>query len=114
MKYKGYTGCVEVDEEAGILFGRVVDIRDVITFQGMTVQEARQAFHDSVDDYLAFCQQLGEEPAKPFSGKLPFRTSPERHRKIYLAATMAGKSVNAWMDDTLAEAAEKELHEPVS
>jgi predicted HicB family RNase H-like nuclease len=111
MTYKGYTGQIEVDEKAGILHGRVIDITDVITFEGTTVDEIRQAFRDSVDDYLEFCQELGKEPDKPFSGRLPFRTTPERHRKIFLAAKLAGKSINAWMDDTLAEAAQRALQE---
>ena len=111
MTYKGYTGQIEVDEKAGILHGRVIDITDVITFEGTTADEIRQAFRDSVDDYLEFCQELGKEPDKPFSGRLPFRTTPERHRKIFLAAKLAGKSINAWMDDTLAEAAQRALQE---
>ena len=65
MTYKGYTGSVEVDTEAESLFGRVVGLHDVITFQGETVAEARKAFQDSVDDYLAFCAERGEAPEKP-------------------------------------------------
>ncbi|WP_027254497.1 type II toxin-antitoxin system HicB family antitoxin [Planktothrix agardhii] len=101
MNYKGYTAQIEVDVEAGILFGQVLDINDVITFKGKTVEEIRQEFKKSIDDYLEFCQELGQEPDKPFSGKLPFRTTPENHRKIFLAAKKAGKSINAWMDETL-------------
>ena len=56
MKYKGYLGVVELDEDSGILFGEVTGLRDVITFQGETVAETIQAFHDSVDDYLEFCK----------------------------------------------------------
>lgn len=107
LTYKGYTAQIEVDAEKGILFGRVLDIKDVITFQGKTVDEARQAFHDSVDDYLDFCEELGEKPDKPFSGKLPFRTTSECHRQIFLAATKAGKSINAWMEEVLADAANR-------
>lgn len=107
LTYKGYTAQIEVDAEKAILFGRVLDIKDVITFQGKTVEEARQAFHDSVDDYLDFCEELGEKPDKPFSGKLPFRTTPECHRQIFLAATKAGKSINAWMEEILADAANR-------
>ncbi len=106
MNYKGYSAIIEVDTEAEILFGRVIDINDVITFKGKTVEEARQEFHNSVDDYLAYCEDLGEEPDKPFSGKLPFRTTPENHRKIFIAAKKSGKSINAWMDEVLANAAE--------
>ncbi len=104
LTYKGYTAKIEIDPEKDILFGRVLDIKDVITFQGKTVEEARQAFHDSVDDYLEFCEELGETPEKPFSGKLPFRTTPEQHRQIFLAATKAGKSINAWMEEVLSDA----------
>lgn len=111
LTYKGYRGQVEVDTDAGILFGRVLDIRDVITFKGKTVEEAVQAFQESIDDYLEFCQERGEEPNKPFSGKLPFRTTPERHRLVYIAAQKAGKSINAWMDEVLSRAAEEALHE---
>lgn len=107
LNYKGYVGHLDVDDEAGLIFGRVLDIRDVVTFKGETVAEAKQAFQDSVDDYLDFCTELGQEPDKPFSGKLPFRTTPERHRKLFLAATKAGKSINAWMDDVLAQAADE-------
>lgn len=105
MKYKGYTTQIEIDETAGILFGKVLDLKDMITFQGNTVQELEREFHDSVDDYLSWCEELGEEPDKPFSGKLPFRTTPENHRKIYLAAKRANKSINAWMDEVLLEKA---------
>ncbi len=39
MNYKGYTGHVEFDDEARIFFGRVADTRDVITFEGTTVDD---------------------------------------------------------------------------
>ncbi len=111
LTYKGYNGLLEVDTEAGILFGRVLDLRDVITFKGRTVEEAVQAFHDSIEEYLEFCQERGEEPNKPFSGKVPFRTTPDRHRQVYIAARKAGKSLNAWMDDVLGKAAAEALAE---
>lgn len=104
MQYKGYTAQIEIDEDAGILFGKVLDIKDVITFKGNTVEELRQSFRDSVDDYLEWCEELGEDPNRPFSGKLPFRTTPEHHHRIFLAAKKANKSINAWMDEVLIEA----------
>jgi predicted HicB family RNase H-like nuclease len=105
LNYQGYVGSIEVDVESGLLCGRVLDIRDVVTFQGATVAEAIQEFQTSVDDYLDFCEELGQEPEKPFSGKLPFRTSAEHHRMIFLAASKAGKSMNAWMDEILVQEA---------
>lgn len=109
MKYKGYTAQIEVDETAGILFGKVLDIKDIITFKDTTVAELEREFHNSVDDYLEWCLESGEEPDKPFSGKLPFRTTPENHRQIYLAAKKANKSINAWMDDVLSQQARRSM-----
>jgi predicted HicB family RNase H-like nuclease len=65
MEYKGYIGKVEIDDEAGILHGEVINIRDVITFEGTSVDEIHTAFRESVDDYLDFCAQRNESPEKP-------------------------------------------------
>ena len=101
MEYKGYIGKVEFDDEAGIFHGEVINTRDVITFQGTSVAEIKQAFQESVEDYLAFCKQLGQEPDKPFTGRLMLRLSPDLHRRIYIAARQAGKSLNAWIAENL-------------
>ncbi|TLU82931.1 MAG: type II toxin-antitoxin system HicB family antitoxin [Chlorobium sp.] len=102
--YKGYTGQVEFDGEAGIFHGEVLDTRDVITFQGKTVDEIETAFRESIEDYLEFCKARGEEPDKPFSGKLVLRITPELHHKVYLKAAKSGKSLNRWISDTLESA----------
>ena len=101
MEYKGYVGKVEFDGEAGIFHGEVLDTRDVITFQGKSAAELKIAFQESIDDYLAFCKQRGEEPNKPFSGQFITRIPPELHRQVNLAASIAGKSLNAWVVDQL-------------
>ena len=59
MEYKGYLSRVEFDDEANIFHGEVINIRDVVTFQGKSVDELRQAFADSVEDYMAFCAERG-------------------------------------------------------
>lgn len=101
MQYKGYNGRVEFDDEADIFHGEVLGLRDVITFQGRTVDEVKQAFHDSVEDYLEYCTQRGEAPEKPFTGKLMLRIPPDIHRKAYIAAKQSGASLNAWITQTL-------------
>lgn len=63
MKYKGYTAQIEIDETAGILLGKVLDIKDTITFQGSTVKELEREFHNSVDDYLSWCEELVFNPS---------------------------------------------------
>ena len=104
MEYKDYLSRIEFDDEADIFHGEVINIRDVITFQGKTVDELRKAFEDSVEDYLAFCAERVEEPDKPFSGRFTVRLSPEQHRKVILAAEKVGKGVDVWVAETLAQA----------
>ena len=101
LNCKGYTGHADFDDEAGLFHGEVLDLRDVVTFQGKTVDELEQAFRDSVDDYLEFCASRGEEPDKPFSGKLMLRLPPELHRKIYTLSKKEGKSLNQWIAERL-------------
>ena len=104
MQYKGYIGKVEFDDEAGVFHGEVVNTRDVVTFEGESVTEIKQAFQESIDDYLAFCASRGEAPDKPFSGQFMTRLSPELHRQVNLAARLAGKSLNAWLTEQLQSA----------
>ena len=69
MNYQGYQASVTFDEEADIFHGSVVNTRDVITFQGRSIDEIRIAFKDSVNEYLKFCAERGREPEKPYSGR---------------------------------------------
>jgi predicted HicB family RNase H-like nuclease len=94
MKHKGYAGDAQVDLDAGVIRGRVIGLKDVITFQGLTVEEARAAFVDSVEDYLAFCAERGEKPEKPFSGKILVRLDPNLHRELSMTAEKTGLSIN--------------------
>jgi predicted HicB family RNase H-like nuclease len=93
--HKGYRGKVDVDIDDGVLHGTVLGIQDVVTFQGKTVPELVQAFRDSVEEYLAFCAEVGREPEKPPSGKLLVRMSPKLHGLLSAIACARGISVNS-------------------
>ena len=101
LEYKGYRGNAEFDDEAGLFHGEVLDLRDVITFQGTSVEELEKEFRNSVDDYLEFCEERGEEPDRPFSGRLMLRLPPEVHRDAYVRARKEGKSLNQWIAEKL-------------
>jgi predicted HicB family RNase H-like nuclease len=101
MEYKGYLGKVEFDDEANIFHGEIINLRDVITFEGESVKELKKAFHESVEDYLDFCKERGESPEKPFSGKFLIRIDPALHKKIVTHARLENKSLNSWVSDIL-------------
>lgn len=101
MHYKGYLGHVEYDDEAKIFHGEVVGLKDIITFQGKSVEELEEAFHDSIDDYLAWCKERGEKPEKIFSGTFNLRVPPELHAKLAFQAKTIGMSLNAYITEKL-------------
>ncbi|KJS20144.1 MAG: HicB [Hoeflea sp. BRH_c9] len=104
MHYNGYEALVEFDEDADIFHGEVINTRDVITFQGSSAAELKQAFAESVNDYLAFCAERGEEPDKPYSGQFVVRAEPALHKALATAAKRAGVSLNKLVTTTLARA----------
>jgi predicted HicB family RNase H-like nuclease len=104
LRYKGFSGHVEYDESASVFHGEVLDTRDVITFEGSSVEELETAFRESVDDYLEFCRERGETPDKPFSGRLMLRLPPDLHRELFLEAKRQGKSLNRVIAERLSRA----------
>jgi len=104
MTYKGYVARIEFDAQDHIFFGRLAGIQDIITFHGETVDELESTFKDAVDHYLATCAELGDDPNKPYSGKLTLRIPPGVHAAIAAAAETSGKSLNKWVADLLDQA----------
>lgn len=101
MEYKGYIGNVIYDDEAKIFHGDIVNTRDVITFQGRSVDELEQAFKDSIDDYISWCREEGVKPEKPYSGKFNLRIPPELHRQVALSAHKMKMSLNKYVEKAL-------------
>lgn len=104
LKYKGYAGVVQFDDEAMIFHGEVVGLRDIITFRGTTPEELTTEFERSIDGYLDWCNELGQEPEKPFSGNIHLRLKPTLHAKLVVEAKLYGVSLNAYINQTLAQA----------
>lgn len=104
MKYKGYSGSVEYSAADDCLFGRIIGIDDIVSYEGQSVDEIRQAFHEAVDDYLEDCAASGRLPNKPYSGKFVIRISPELHARLASSARDAGMSLNQYAAEKLAQA----------
>ena len=104
LKYKRYLGKFGYEDGDDALHGTVVNIRDVIHFQGHTITELRQSFQDSIDDYLAWCAEEGRVPEKPYSGKFVVRIDPDLHKKISTKAQLRDKSLNQWVKETFENA----------
>jgi predicted HicB family RNase H-like nuclease len=109
LNHRGYTAIVKLDPISKVLKGKVIDLKDSITFESSDVDKLMQAFERAVDSYLEFCRDIGKSPEKPFSGNISYRTDSDTHRQIVTAAAAQHKSTNAWMDEKLRKAAETDL-----
>jgi predicted HicB family RNase H-like nuclease len=105
MTYRGYTASLEFDPDDNILVGRVLDIDDIISFHGDSVTAFTDAFHEAVDDYITACEEMGQTPEKPASGRLMLRVDPLVHAAALKAAAHNGQSLNRWAERVLRQAA---------
>ncbi|MFN0317408.1 MAG: type II toxin-antitoxin system HicB family antitoxin [Burkholderiales bacterium] len=101
MKHKGYIARIEFDERDNIFVGRILGLRAIISFHGVTVAELRAEFKKAIEVFLRDCKEQGVRPEKPASGKLMLRVPPDVHGAALLAAQAAGKSLNQWATEVL-------------
>jgi predicted HicB family RNase H-like nuclease len=107
---EGYVAEIDIDQNARLLSGIVLNTRATLHFTGNSVDELRQAFADTIADYREWCKERGVEPERPYSGKLSLRIAPELHRRVAEQAAKAGESINQFISERLGEmAAERRL-----
>ena len=94
LKYKGYEGTAELDMSQNICRGRILFIKDLVTYQADSPADLERQFQEAVNDYLETCKELGRNPAKPFKGQFNVRVSPALHRTASLRAVEEGVSLN--------------------
>lgn len=107
LKYKGYHGSAELDQDDGILHGEVLFINSIITYEAESVKELQQAFQDSVDAYLESCQEKGISPEKPFSGTFNIRLGSKLHKDSALCAKQLGISINEFVINAVSHEIER-------
>jgi predicted HicB family RNase H-like nuclease len=103
LEYKGYHTKVEYIAENDCLYGKIEGINDLVTFEAHDLKSVKKEFHDAVDGYLAFCEEIGQEPQKEFKGLFNVRINPELHRKLSMDADKEGISMNALIERIVSE-----------
>ena len=84
IEHKGYLGTVEYSAEDNILFGQIVGIRGLISYEGNSIEQLKADFKETVDDYLLDCKESGIEPQQPYNGNLDVKISPDLHKKLQM------------------------------
>lgn len=103
LEYKGYHTRIEFDSEDLVVRGKIEGIRDFVNFESSDLTNVEKEFHAAVDEYLAFCKEVGKEPDKEYKGTFNIRISPELHKKLAVVALINGDTLNATVEKAIAE-----------
>lgn len=101
IKYRGYVGTIEISEEDDVIFGKVVGISSLISYEGKTCTDVVTDFHEAVDDYLLACEEHGIAPEVPYKGSFNVRITPGLHERLARYAISAGRSLNSCVQEAL-------------
>lgn len=104
VEYKGYIGSVEYSEDDEILFGKVLGIRSLLSYEGETPKELISDFHEVVDDYLAVCEAEKKTPERAYKGSFNVRINPDLHKRLVVSAMNHDMSLNKYVEQILEKA----------
>ncbi|MEY5068445.1 MAG: hypothetical protein RLZ47_307 [Bacteroidota bacterium] len=108
LVYKRFTGSVHFSADDSVFFGKIEGINDLITFEGSTVNELTSAFHESVDEYIKFCEENNRPLMKSYNGIFNVRIKPQLHQKASIIATIKGMTLNQFVQSAIESRVEME------
>lgn len=103
LEYKGFTGTVEYSAKDSILFGKVLGVNGLVSYEGESITELKADFENAVEDYLASCEEMGIEPQRSYKGNFNVRVSPQLHKALALFAVTHNSTLNATVEKALEE-----------
>jgi predicted HicB family RNase H-like nuclease len=101
LEYKGYYGTVEFSAAGNILFGKVIGINGLISFEGDNVKNLKEDFKGAVDEYLELCEEKHIEPEKSYKGNFNVQLSPELHKTLAVYSISRNQSVNSTIEEAI-------------
>jgi predicted HicB family RNase H-like nuclease len=113
LEYKGYTGTIEYSKEDNLLYGKVIGIKGLISYEGESGKDLETDFKEAISSYLALCKEQGQEPEKPFKGNFNVRIPRNLHRKAAMLAMEEHISLNNFVAESIRTRVYKDTGEKV-
>jgi len=101
LEYKGYMGTVEYSLEDNLLFGEVVGIRSLISYEGSDLESLKKDFEDGIESYLSSCEYECVPPEKPYTGSLGVRISPTLFKQLYTFSSTRNQTTDQTIEDAI-------------
>ena len=103
LSYKGYWSKLEFSQSDKVFHGKIEGISDLVTFESESAREIEAEFHNAVDDYLSFCQDVGKSPDKSYNGSFNIRISPTLHKDLARLASISNQSINSFVEQAISD-----------
>jgi len=101
LTYKGYIGSVNFSADDNVFYGKLEGINDLVTFEGETVQELKDAFCFMVDEHIKDCEAENIPAEKSYKGSFNIRLTPDLHRRAAVSAKMHGVTLNTFVKESI-------------
>lgn len=59
-KYKGYEGSIEYDAKDKICYGKLTNIKDLVTYEANDIVDLENQYHEAVDGYIEFKKEISK------------------------------------------------------
>ena len=107
MKYKDFYASIHYEDETSTFWGKIEGIEDIISFEGKTVDELKNEFKETVEEYIEECKNLNKNPHKEYKGSFNVRIEPILHEKAVFLSKQFNISLNQFVENAIREQIEK-------
>ena len=103
MEIEGYRSIIQYDPDIEMFRGEFIGLNGGADFYARDIDGLRKEGKISLKTFLDMCQEDGVEPRKEYSGNFNLRIRSKLHAEIAAKAVAAGKSLNQWVTDLIAQ-----------
>jgi predicted HicB family RNase H-like nuclease len=101
LHYKNYIASVQFSETDKVFYGKVIGIKPLLSFEGDTVENLTNDFHEAVEGYEAYCREKKMKPERSYKGSFNVRIRPDLHQQAVLSAYEQGISLNSFVENAI-------------
>ena len=101
LEHKGYLGTVEYSAPDNVLYGKVLGINGLISYEGTCIESLRSDFEEAVNEYLDHCEKHNINPERAYKGNFNVRVSPDLHKALAAYSSRHGKTMNSTVEEAI-------------
>lgn len=101
LHYNDYYGTINFSVEDNILYGKVIGIKGVLSYEGRTLEELNEDFKNTVNEYINDCKERNIIPQKSYKGSFNVRLNPDLHRDLAIYAKKNDESLNSAVEKAI-------------